>query len=96
MTSLQTTCSEFLRQFWSAVHPPPPEQGVLSVATPEQLLAREDKMVNHLLKIQDRIDEILRSGEAVGVDPNRIQDAFEHTTAAVKKALTTHRNRTRR
>jgi len=95
MTGLQTATSEFLRQFWSAVHPPPPEQGVLSIATPTQLLDREEKMAGYLSQTEVKIEAILRTASTLGADPGKVQAAFEHTLNAVNIALATHRSRTR-
>jgi transcription initiation factor TFIIH subunit 1 len=73
MTGLQTATSEFLRQFWSAVHPPPPEQGVLSIATPTQLLDREEKMAGYLSQTEIKIEAILRTASTLGADPGKVQ-----------------------
>ena len=73
MTGLQTATSEFLRQFWSAVHPPPPEQGVLSIATPTQLSDREEKMASHLSQTEVKIEAILRTASTLGADPGKVQ-----------------------
>lgn len=73
MTSLQTATSEFLRQFWSAVNPPPPEQGVLSVATPEQLQERKDKMAGYLIKTEDKIQVIAGKAVQSGSDGSKVQ-----------------------
>lgn len=72
MTSLQTATSEFLRQFWSAVHPPPPEQGVLSVASPAQLASRAQKMAGYLAKTREKVASLVQKGRTVGMDLSKI------------------------
>lgn len=72
MTSLQTTTSEFLRQFWSAIEPPPPEQGILSASSPEQRQARAEKMVGYLGKTQEKVNVIVQKARSAGVDGNKV------------------------
>ncbi|KAG8981540.1 RNA polymerase II transcription factor B subunit 1 [Tulasnella sp. JGI-2019a] len=94
MTSLQTATSEFLRQFWSAVYPPPPEQGLLSVASPAQLAERAAKMAKYLARTQGKVSTLVQKGAQMGMDGRRIDAAFAPTLTAVDKALLTHRART--
>lgn len=72
MTSLQTATAEFLRQFWSAVYRPPPEQGLLSVASPQQLATRAEKMAHYLAKTQDKVSVLVEKGAQLGMDARRI------------------------
>ncbi|KAG8863526.1 RNA polymerase II transcription factor B subunit 1 [Tulasnella sp. 330] len=94
MTSLQTATTEFLRQFWSAIYPPPPEQGLLSVASPQQLSARAEKMVKYLAKTQGKVSALVQKGAQLGMDARRIDATFAPTLTAVDKALLTQRART--
>ncbi|KAG8985698.1 RNA polymerase II transcription factor B subunit 1, partial [Tulasnella sp. 427] len=93
MTSLQTATSEFLRQFWSAIEPPAPEQGILSASSPEQRQARAEKMIGYLGKTQEKINAILQKARTAGVDANRIIQAFQHTLSSVNTALQTYKTR---
>lgn len=93
MTSLQTATSEFLRQFWSAIEPPPPEQGILSASSPEQREARAQKMVGYLGKTQEKVNVIVQKARGAGVDGNKIVQAFHHTLSSVNTALQTYKTR---
>lgn len=73
MTALQTATAEFLRQFWSAVFPPPPEQGLLSVASPEELATRADKMVKYLGKTRGKVGGLANKASDIGMNPGRIE-----------------------
>lgn len=72
MTSLQTATAEFLRQFWSAIYPPPPEQGLLSVASPDQLSSRADKMSKYLAKTRSKVAALNHKASQIGMDARRI------------------------
>ncbi|KIO32239.1 hypothetical protein M407DRAFT_215073 [Tulasnella calospora MUT 4182] len=93
MTSLQTATSEFLRQFWSAIEPPPPEQGILSASSPEQRQARAEKMVGYLGKTQEKVNVIVQKARSAGVDGNKVIQAFHHTLSSVNTALQAHKTR---
>jgi len=79
---------EFLRQFWSAVHP---DQS-LPPAPKAQLAAREEKMAGYLSKTQDKVLNLIQTAPQ-GVDPSRIEMAFGPTLAAAQRALEVHRSR---
>lgn len=73
MTTCQTAASEFLRQFWSAIYAPASELQMLSAPTPAQKAAKAAKMVGYLATTPEKIDAIVRSARAGGLDPQRIQ-----------------------
>ena len=74
MTTCHTAANEFLRQFWSAICPPPPEsQRLLAVATPAQRKAKATKMAGYLAKTREKVDALIRAAQAEGVDPKRVE-----------------------
>jgi transcription initiation factor TFIIH subunit 1 len=74
MTTCQTAANEFLRQFWSAVCPPPADaHAVGAPPTPAQRTAKAGKMAGYLAKTHDKVDALVRAAQAEGGDPKSVQ-----------------------
>ena len=73
MATCQTAANEFLRQFWSAMYPPPAELQTLSVATPAQKASKAAKMISYLSKTHEKVDALVRAAQLEGVDPKRVE-----------------------
>lgn len=73
MTTCQTAANEFLRQFWSAICPPPAEPQSLAVATPAQKATKAAKMIGYLTKTHEKVDALIRAAHVEGVDPKRVE-----------------------
>jgi len=93
MTTCQTAANEFLRQFWSAMYPPPSELQTLAIATPAQRTAKAAKMVGYLSKTHEKVEAIIRAGHSQGVDKNKIEIAMKPIQNAVDRALAFHRTK---
>ena len=73
MRTCQTAANEFLRQFWSAICPPPAEPQTLAVATPAQKATKAAKMIGYLAKTHEKVDALIRAAHVEGVDPKRVE-----------------------
>ncbi|EIN11764.1 hypothetical protein PUNSTDRAFT_50633 [Punctularia strigosozonata HHB-11173 SS5] len=93
LTTCQTAANEFLRQFWSAIYPPPSDAPVLSASTPAQKAAKAAKMAGYLSKTQEKVDALVRMATAEGVDPSKVEIAMNPVLNAVNHALAFHRTR---
>ncbi len=73
MTTCQTAANEFLRQFWLSTYPPPTDVQTVVAATPAQRAAKAAKMIGYLSRTREKVDAIIRTAQAGGFDPNRIE-----------------------
>lgn len=73
MTTCQTAANEFLRQFWTSIYPAPSELQTLTVSTSAQKAAKAVKMVGYLSKTQEKVDALIHTAQAEGVDPKKIE-----------------------
>ncbi|RDB25362.1 RNA polymerase II transcription factor B subunit 1 [Hypsizygus marmoreus] len=96
MTTCQTAANEFLRQFWSAMYPPPMEVQTVMVATPAQRTAKTAKMIGYISKTHEKVDALVKTARQHGVDPARVQTALKPILDAVDQALAFHQKKTSR
>ncbi|KAF4598194.1 TFB1 family protein [Pleurotus pulmonarius] len=94
MTTCQTAANEFLRQFWLSTYPPPTDVQTVVAATPAQRAAKAAKMIGYLSRTREKVDAIIRTAQAAGFDPNRIEVAMKPLLDSVNWALTSYQNRT--
>ncbi|PCH43612.1 hypothetical protein WOLCODRAFT_122269 [Wolfiporia cocos MD-104 SS10] len=87
MTTCQTAANEFLRQFWLSIYPPILEGQTASTATPAQKAAKAAKMIGYLSNTHEKVDALLHTARAEGVDFARVQVAMKPVLDAVDKAL---------
>ncbi|OAX40366.1 hypothetical protein K503DRAFT_864674 [Rhizopogon vinicolor AM-OR11-026] len=94
LTTCQTAANEFLRQFWTALYPPP--AATSSTATPMQNAAKAAKMAGYLSKTREKVEALVRAGQAEGIDPERVKVAMKPLLDAVEHALAFYRARNTR
>ena len=73
MRTCQTAANEFLRQFWSAIYPPPSELQTLAQNTPAQKAAKAAKMASYLAKTPEKVSAIIQAARVSGVDATKIE-----------------------
>ena len=73
MTTCQTAGNEFLRQFWSAIYPPPSDLQTLATASPMHKAAKADRMADYLSRTPVKVDALVQAARQEGVDPARVQ-----------------------
>lgn len=73
MTTCQTAANEFLRQYWSATLPQPPELQTAATATPAQRAAKAVKMIGYLAKTHEKVAAIVMQAQAHGVDAAKVE-----------------------
>ncbi|EPQ57316.1 hypothetical protein GLOTRDRAFT_115299 [Gloeophyllum trabeum ATCC 11539] len=93
MRTCQTAANEFLRQFWSSVYPPLSDLQSANPPTPAQKAAKAAKMAGYLAKTHEKVEALVRTAHAEGIDPERVRVAMKPLTDAVDQALTFHRTR---
>ncbi|TFK73910.1 hypothetical protein BDN72DRAFT_813870 [Pluteus cervinus] len=93
MTTCQTAANEFLRQYWSAIHPPPVDLPTVAIPTPAQRTAKAIKMISYLSKTPEKIAALVKVAQQHNVDPLRIETAMRPVLNAVNQALTYDRNK---
>jgi transcription initiation factor TFIIH subunit 1 len=71
LTTCQTAANEFLRQFWTALYPPPATTA--SSATPMQNAAKAAKMAGYLSKTREKVEALVRAGQVDNIDPERVK-----------------------
>jgi hypothetical protein len=104
LTTLHTTTTEFLRQFYASILPPAPASSLPSVSaagstsyhlgarlTDAQRKEKVDKMVGLLRKVRAKADELV--GSCAGEERERVRAALSTTLASVDKALAFHQSR---
>ena len=72
MRTCQTAANEFLRQFWSAIYPPPGET-LGGPTTPAQKTAKAARMAGYLAKTSEKVAAIIKAAEMAQVDRGRVQ-----------------------
>jgi len=90
MTTCQTAANEFLRQFWTAIYPPPMELQTLAVSTAAQRAAKAAKMIGYISKTHEKVKALVLTA---GTDANRVKTAMKPTLTAVDQALSFHQSR---
>ena len=80
MTTCQTAANEFLRQFWSAMYPPPTDAPTVTIATPAQRMAKATKMIAYISKTHEKVDALLKTAQAHDIDPSQVQIVSSDTT----------------
>ncbi|KAG6842122.1 hypothetical protein C0991_001615 [Blastosporella zonata] len=93
MTTCQTAANEFLRQFWSAMYPPPMDVQTLNVATPAQRAAKAAKMIAYAAKTREKVEALVGVARTHGVDPGRVETALKPVLSAVDQALAFHQRK---
>ncbi|KAF7315490.1 hypothetical protein MIND_00064200 [Mycena indigotica] len=94
MTICQAAANEFLRQFWSSMHPPATEVQVVALPTPQQRAAKAAKMISFLSKTQDKVDALVHMSIQYNVDPKRVEIALKPIMTAVNRAIGYHQTKT--
>ncbi|KAJ2917789.1 hypothetical protein MD484_g2640, partial [Candolleomyces efflorescens] len=93
MTTCQTAANEFLRQYWSATLPQPPELQTAATATPAQRAAKAVKMIGYLSKTPEKVQALVDTAKTSGLDGTRVEIAMKPVLDAVGHALEFHRNK---
>ncbi|RXW25036.1 hypothetical protein EST38_g827 [Candolleomyces aberdarensis] len=93
MTTCQTAANEFLRQYWSATLPQPPELQTAATATPAQRASKAVKMIGYLSKTPEKVQALVDTATASGLDASRVEVAMKPVLDAVNHALVFHRNK---
>jgi transcription initiation factor TFIIH subunit 1 len=73
MTTCQTAANEFLRQFWTAIYPPPMEHQTLAVSTAAQRTAKAAKMIGYLSNTHEKVEALVRTAQLHGIDATRVE-----------------------
>ncbi|KAG5353502.1 hypothetical protein C0989_006316 [Termitomyces sp. Mn162] len=73
MTTCQTAANEFLRQFWSAMYPPPMDVQSVNTATPAQRATKAAKMIGYVAKTREKVAALVNVARMHGVDPTRVE-----------------------
>ncbi|KAG5648582.1 hypothetical protein DXG03_003193 [Asterophora parasitica] len=89
MTTCQTAANEFLRQFWSAMYPPPSEvpQSAAAALTPAQRATKAAKMASYLAKTGEKADALVRVAQGHGIQPVKVEVPMRPVLSAVEQAL---------
>lgn len=87
MRSCHNAATEFLRQFWAAILPPPPGALGGPAHTPAARAARAAKMAKYLEGTESKVNAIVTTAEVARVDPDRVRAAMAPTLGAVAVAL---------
>jgi transcription initiation factor TFIIH subunit 1 len=87
MTTCQTAATEFLRQFWLAVYPPPNAPP----SSAAQRTQRTAKMASYLVRTPEKVDALIRAAQ--GIDYSRVEEAMKPILKAVDNALAFHHAR---
>lgn len=93
MTTCQTAANEFLRQFWTAIYPPPMELQSLATATAVQRTAKAAKMIGYISKIHEKVEALIRTAHQHGIDATRVETAMKPILTGVDQALSFHQSR---
>ena len=80
MTTCQTAANEFLRQFWSAMYPPPTDVPTVTIATPAQRMAKATKMIAYISKTHEKVDALVKTAQAHNIDPSQVQIVSSNIT----------------
>ena len=72
MTTCQTAANEFLRQFWLTFYPPLSETGGVALSS-AQKSAKAAKMIGYLERTHEKVDALVSTAKASGVEPSRVQ-----------------------
>ena len=73
MTTCQTAANEFLRQYWSATLPQPPELQTAATATSAQRAAKAVKMIGYLAKTPEKVAAIVMQAQSSNVDAAKVE-----------------------
>ena len=84
MTTCQTAANEFLRQFWTAIYPPPMELQTLVVSTAAQRTAKAAKMIGYISKTYEKVEALVRTA---GIDAKRVQTVSWRSLRTMAKHL---------
>jgi transcription initiation factor TFIIH subunit 1 len=92
MMTCETAATEFLRQFWLSVYPPPgaPPQTPAVVA---QRAQRAAKMINFLARTPEKVDALIRAAQSEDFDYTRVEAAMKPMLDAVQHAMQFHQSR---
>ncbi|KAF5380343.1 hypothetical protein D9615_004564 [Tricholomella constricta] len=93
MTTCQTAANEFLRQFWSAMYPPPMELQTVVVATPAQRATKAAKMIGYIAKTHEKVDALVKIAQQHGIDQSRVETALKPVLNAVDQAVAFHQRK---
>ncbi|KAG6867827.1 hypothetical protein C0993_010586 [Termitomyces sp. T159_Od127] len=93
MTTCQTAANEFLRQFWSAMYPPPMDVQTVNTATPAQRAAKAAKMIAYIVKTREKVEALVNVARTHGVDPTRVGTALKPVLDAVEQAIAFHQRK---
>ncbi|KAG6833537.1 hypothetical protein H0H87_005188 [Tephrocybe sp. NHM501043] len=93
MTTCQTAANEFLRQFWSAMYPPPVDVPTLNTATPAQRATKAAKMIGYAARTREKVEALVAVARTHGVDPARVETALKPVLSAVDQAVAFHQRK---
>ncbi|KAG6903111.1 hypothetical protein C0995_006298 [Termitomyces sp. Mi166 len=93
MTTCQTAANEFLRQFWSAMYPPPMDVQTVNMATPAQRATKAAKMIGYIAKTREKVEALVNIAKTHGVDPTRVETALKPVLTAVEQAIAFHQRK---
>ncbi|TEB30367.1 hypothetical protein FA13DRAFT_1733682 [Coprinellus micaceus] len=93
MTTCQTAANEFLRQYWSATLPQPPELQTAATATPAQRAAKAVKMIGYLAKTPEKVAAIVMQAQSSNVDAAKVEMAMKPVLESVNRAIAYHQTR---
>ncbi|KNZ72901.1 RNA polymerase II transcription factor B subunit 1 [Termitomyces sp. J132] len=93
MTTCQTAANEFLRQFWSAMYPPPMDVQSVNTATPAQRATKAAKMIGYVAKTREKVAALVNVARMHGVDPTRVESALKPVLTAVDQAIAFHQRK---
>ncbi|KAI0031749.1 hypothetical protein K488DRAFT_51454 [Vararia minispora EC-137] len=88
MRSCHAAANEFLRQFWTAIYPPPVEAQTLGPPpTPAQKQAKAARMISLLARTSEKVAIVVREAGAAGADRRRVELAMQPVLDAAEHAL---------
>jgi len=76
MTSCHNAANEFLRQYWSAVLPA--QIGALGTTSVAAKVAKAGKMAGYLRGMEGKINAVVHTAAADGLDPARVKAVSGH------------------
>lgn len=80
ITSCATATNEFLRQFWKALYPAPPQESgsTLSTLTPAQREAKMIKMIGYIARTHEKVGAVILTAQHAGVELKVVETVSAH------------------
>lgn len=73
MTTCQTAANEFLRQFWLATYQPSGDVQTVVMATPQQRVAKQAKMIGYISRTHEKVNALVQVAQQHGIDTSRVE-----------------------